>query len=384
MTRAIRAAHPGLAVVVTRDFKNGIFAFPGATVTPLPKTEILSHTVFSPPEHRGDLGRILKQIQYGEFSVKWGAHTFLMYLIEFQEEFSRWQQYFLVHEDEDTILKFLQSSFEFNNELHEEILVFAHGYWNKDHDLWVDVQKADWNDVILADKFKTQLQDDIHGFFSSEKIYKDLAIPWKRGIIFLGPPGNGKTISLKAVMKTSPHPVLYVKNFTSFMGDEMSMQQVFNQARSVAPCVLILEDLDSLITDANRSFFLNELDGMKGNDGILLIGTTNYFSKLDPSISKRPSRFDRKFEFLAPNHDERVLYAKYWQKKLESNEAISFPDSLLQKIADWTDKFSFAYMKEAMVSTLVLLATKHGVFEEVLKHQIEELKKSINSGEEEQ
>ena len=71
------------------------------------------------------------------------------------------------------------------------------------------------------------------------------------------------------------------------------MQEVFSKARVLAPCVLILEDLDSLINDRNRSFFLNQLDGIEGNDGLLLIGTTNHFDRLDPGLSERPSRFDR-------------------------------------------------------------------------------------------
>ena len=72
------------------------------------------------------------------------------------------------------------------------------------------------------------------------------------------------------------------------------MTEVFNHARTMSPCVLILEDLDSLITDRNRSFFLNQLDGLEGNDGLLLIGTTNHIERLDPGLSNRPSRFDRK------------------------------------------------------------------------------------------
>lgn len=78
------------------------------------------------------------------------------------------------------------------------------------------------------------------------------------------------------------------------MGDEGSMAEVFGKARQLAPCVVILEDLDSLINDSNRSFFLNQLDGLEGNDGLLVIGTTNHFERLDPGLSTRPSRFDRK------------------------------------------------------------------------------------------
>ena len=81
---------------------------------------------------------------------------------------------------------------------------------------------------------------------------------------------------------------------TGWMGEEASMAAVFNKARELSPCVVILEDLDSLINNQNRSFFLNQLDGLEGNDGLLIIGTTNHFDQLDPGLSTRPSRFDRK------------------------------------------------------------------------------------------
>ena len=110
-------------------------------------------------------------------------------------------------------------------------------------------------------------------------------------------PGNGKTITMKAVMKDCDargHAPLYVKTFRGWAGEEASMQNVFDKARQMAPCVLILEDLDSLINDSNRSFFLNQLDGLQGNDGLLIIGSTNHFDRLDPALNSRPSRFDRK------------------------------------------------------------------------------------------
>ena len=64
-------------------------------------------------------------------------------------------------------------------QLHEEIWVFNQGFWQKDHGLWKDIQKADWKDVILKDAKKKALQKDVYGFFASEAIYKELGIPWK-------------------------------------------------------------------------------------------------------------------------------------------------------------------------------------------------------------
>ena len=58
---------------------------------------------------------------------------------------------------------------------------------------------------------------------------------------------------------------------TGWGGDEMGIRQVFQRARLEAPCLLVLEDLDSLINDDNRSFFLNEVDGLEDNDGLLMV-----------------------------------------------------------------------------------------------------------------
>ena len=143
------------------------------------------------------------------------------------------------------------------------------------------------------------------------------------------------------------------------------MQDVFDKARQLSPCVVVFEDLDSLITDRNRSFFLNQLDGLSGNDGLLIIGTTNHFERLDPALSTRPSRFDRKLQdsydidqfitdpknnskFDDPDEEERKLYAQYWQNKLAANKDIEFPDTLVDEVAKSTEKFSFAYLKEAL------------------------------------
>jgi transitional endoplasmic reticulum ATPase len=82
--------------------------------------------------------------------------------------------------------------------------------------------------------------------------------------------------------------------FQDYFGDEYAISEVFQKARDNSPCVVILEDIDSQINDQNRSFFLNELDGLQGNDGLLLIGSTNHLDRLDPGLSTRPSRFDRK------------------------------------------------------------------------------------------
>jgi len=100
--------------------------------------------------------------------------------------------------------------------------------------------------------------------------------------------------------------------------------------------------------------------------------------------------------FENPTRDERILYINYWQNKLKSNKDIEFSDELKVEIADTTQGFSFAYLKEAFVSSLVLLAgydkDKKPQFGSVIKRQIHNLRaqldheggslasKSLNSG----
>lgn len=144
---------------------------------------------------------------------------------------------------------------------------------------------------------------------------------------------------------------------------EYGLAAVFALARQTAPCLVIFEDLDSMITPQARSFFLNEVDGLSSNDGIMIIGTTNHIELLDPGISRRPSRFDRKYNFTDPDFEQRAQYAKYWQGKLKDNNDISFPNELCDAIAKITDGFSFAYIQEAFVATLLAIAHQQDVSE---------------------
>lgn len=127
-------------------------------------------------------------------------------------------------------------------------------------------------------------------------------------------------------------------------------------ARYMAPCLLIFEDIDTIVTPSSRSYFFNEVDGLENNDGLFMVASTNHLDQLDPGLSSRPSRFDRKYLFPLPSESERVLYCEYWREKLKSKPAIEFPKKLSPAIAGITQEFSFAYLKEAFVATLLVIA----------------------------
>ena len=82
---------------------------------------------------------------------------------------------------------------------------------------------------------------------------------------------------MKALTARTPSvPTLIVKTLAQRgHGPQMSVRQIFTKARQTAPCLLLFEDVDSLVTDQVRSYFFNELDGLEDNEGILIVGSTN-------------------------------------------------------------------------------------------------------------
>ncbi|KAL1301972.1 hypothetical protein AAFC00_002427 [Neodothiora populina] len=370
VTEALRREYPQLHLTVTPRGTCDILAFAAAghaAAAPIDQEQDrLTWLSYRPPVRRlnGENDGLAEYVHFGKFMVEWENKEFVLYIAEGRDGMSAYpsvtNQYILSSSSKATERLLLEAG-RWSMALHDEVWVFDQGMWQKSHELWESVQAAEWENVILNEDMKKSLIRDVDNFFNSRETYKKLKVPWKRGVIYYGPPGNGKTISIKAMMhalykRKDPIPTLYVKTLSSFAGPEYALRQIFGQARRFAPCYLIFEDLDSLITPNVRSYFLNEVDGLKNNDGILMVGSTNHLDQLDPGIAKRPSRFDRKYYFPDPNKDERYAYAKFWQTKLSDNEDIEFPDEICEGMSKITDGFSFAYMQEAFIAALLALA----------------------------
>jgi AAA+ superfamily predicted ATPase len=139
-----------------------------------------------------------------------------------------------------------------------------------------------------------------------------------------------------------------------------------------------MEDLDSLIDEENRAFFLNELDGFASNVGIVALATTNHPERLDPSIVDRPSRFDRKYHFELPALEERLAYIHLWNNGLQSNLRLS--DAGIAAVAEQTEEFSFAYLKELFLSSIMQWINTPGAadgMDAVMYEQIETLREQM-------
>ncbi|KAF2453847.1 P-loop containing nucleoside triphosphate hydrolase protein [Lineolata rhizophorae] len=328
-----------------------------------------------PPARRlgGGQGVMAETVKLGKWVYAWKGIEVLLYVVDGRDGTMSYPQVvnqYIVNGDNSAegrrkVDDLIKEATEWGVRLHNEVWVYDQGWWQKSAELWDSVQSAEWDDVILEPEMKSALISDVQYFFDNQDTYARLKVPWKRGIIYYGPPGNGKTISIKAMMhslyrRKDPIPTLYVRTLTSFAGPEASLRDIFFKARQEAPCYLVFEDLDSIVSDNVRSYFLNEVDGLKKNDGILMVGSTNHLNRLDPGIAKRPSRFDRKYFFPDPSKEQRTRYARYWQSKLIDNDDIEFPDEMCTAVAEITDDFSFAYIQEAFVAALLAIATRRG------------------------
>lgn len=265
------------------------------------------------------------------------------------------------------------------NDPGESILVFHGSCWNRNRELYTATQQASFDGLVLARDLKQRIRDDFRRFLDSRRAYEEAGLSWRRGALFLGPPGNGKTHTLRALVKELEIPSLYVQSVKSqYSTEEANLKRVFERARQLRPCALVLEDVDALVNDSNRSFFLNQLDGFEKNVGLIVLATTNHPERLDPAILDRPSRFDRKYTFALPELEERTAYLELWKRKLGARAA--WTGSTLQRVAERTQGFSFAYLQELVISTLTTTVSAGGSFEDVLELECGALAEQIRLG----
>ncbi|KFY50752.1 hypothetical protein V496_09192 [Pseudogymnoascus sp. VKM F-4515 (FW-2607)] len=413
---ALRRDYPEYEIVATTSTYCDLLMFVAygmATATAIHGNNHDISRVYRPPNERNKKknadGKIKDYVRVGLWEYVWDGNEYLYYHVEYAPNTYGTKEIVIYllnrkspvggnpgaapadasatsKEAKERIDKLLMAVGKWSANVHCEIYVFDNSCWRKDRKLYLSVMGTKWSDVILTPSLKEGIISDITTFFDSEEMYTSLNIPWKRGIILHGTPGNGKTLSIKALINTLQSgdrkiPGLYVKNLDncSYGGPKESIREIFSRARTMAPCLLIFEDLDSLVTDKIRAYFLNEVDGLESNDGICMIGSTNHLNKLDPAIAKRPSRFDRKYHFGIPGLAEREAYCAYWGEKLEGKKMVTVTPQMATVLAGFTKGFSFAYLKELFLSSLVAVATKTEEEQVVGEAAVEERAESASS-----
>ena len=223
-------------------------------------------------------------------------------------------------------------------------------------------------DVAGEDEAKEALKE-IVDFLHNPQKYESIGAQMPKGVLLQGPPGTGKTLLAKAVAGEANVPFFSISGsefVEMFVGAGAArVRDLFNQAQEKAPCIVFIDEIDtigkkrdgSLGGNDEREQTLNqllvEMDGFGANTGVIVIAATNRRDILDPALL-RPGRFDRQIVVGYPDVKGREEILKVHTK----NKPLG-PDVDLRVIAQTTVGFTGADL-ENLVNEAALLAARRG------------------------
>uniref|UniRef100_H0XE59 ATP-dependent zinc metalloprotease YME1L1 n=1 Tax=Otolemur garnettii TaxID=30611 RepID=H0XE59_OTOGA len=156
------------------------------------------------------------------------------------------------------------------------------------------------------------------------------------GILLVGPPGTGKTLLARAVAGEADVPFYYASGSEfdeMFVGVGASrIRNLFREAKANAPCVIFIDELDSVggkriespmhpYSRQTINQLLAEMDGFKPNEGVIIIGATNFPEALDNALI-RPGRFDMQVTVPRPDVRGRTEILKWYLNKIKFDQSV--------------------------------------------------------------
>ncbi|GAA3997997.1 CDC48 family AAA ATPase [Sphingomonas humi] len=174
-------------------------------------------------------------------------------------------------------------------------------------EVMVQVPTIGWDDVGGLDSAAAKLKEGVELPLKHPDAFKRLGIRPAKGFLLYGPPGTGKTLLAKAAARESQANFIAIKSsdlLSKWYGEsEQQIARLFQRARQVAPTVIFIDELDSLVpargggmgepqvTERVVNTILAEMDGLEELQGVVLIGATNRPNLIDPALL-RPGRLD--------------------------------------------------------------------------------------------
>ncbi|XP_053266458.1 ATP-dependent zinc metalloprotease YME1L1 isoform X2 [Podarcis raffonei] len=231
----------------------------------------------------------------------------------------------------------------------------------------IQMKNVTFEHVKGVEEAKQELQEVVE-FLKNPQKFTVLGGKLPKGILLVGPPGTGKTLLARAVAGEADVPFYYASGSEfdeMFVGVGASrIRNLFREAKANAPCVIFIDELDSVggkriespmhpYSRQTINQLLAEMDGFKPNEGVIIIGATNFPEALDNALI-RPGRFDMQVTVPRPDVRGRTEILKWYLNKIKYDESID-----AEIIARGTVGFSGAEL-ENLVNQAALKAAVDG------------------------
>ena len=242
-------------------------------------------------------------------------------------------------------------------------------------EVMVEVPNISWDDVGGLDAARDQLREGVELPLKHPEAFKRLGIRAAKGFLLYGPPGTGKTLLAKAVARESEANFIATKSsdlLSKWYGEsEQQIARLFARARQVAPTVIFLDEIDSLVpargsgmgepqvTERVVNTILSEMDGLEELNNVVLIGATNRPNLIDPALL-RPGRFDELIYVGPPDSNGRAQILKIHTAKMPLAKDVD-----LAVLAQRSDRFTGADLED-LVRRAGLTALRRGLDEKTV------------------
>ncbi|MET4896788.1 CDC48 family AAA ATPase [Sphingomonadaceae bacterium jetA1] len=219
-------------------------------------------------------------------------------------------------------------------------------------EVMVQAPTVRWADVGGLDTAQMKLKEGVELPLKDPDAFRRLGIRPAKGFLLYGPPGTGKTLLAKAVAREAQANFIATKSsdlLSKWYGEsEQQITRLFARARQVAPTVIFIDELDSLVparggglgepqvTERVVNTILAEMDGLEELQSVVVIGATNRPNLVDPALL-RPGRFDELIYVGVPD--------KAGRRRILGIQTARMPlaaDVDLDDVAARTDRFTGA------------------------------------------
>jgi len=237
-------------------------------------------------------------------------------------------------------------------------------------EVMVEAPTIRWDDVGGLDKARDRLREGVELPLKHPEAFRRLGIRPAKGFLLYGPPGTGKTLLAKAAAREAEANFIATKSsdlLSKWYGEsEQQIARLFNRARQVAPTIIFIDELDSLVparggglgepqvTERVVNTILSEMDGLEELQNVVVIGATNRPTLIDPALL-RPGRFDELIYVGVPDTAGRRRILAIHTEGMPLAEDVD-----LEAIAQHTERFTGADLED-LVRRAGLTALRRGL-----------------------